>query len=132
MTLRYICDRCDLRAEAILGQHVCEAPARTSIDDSIDDFLQAIGSGFPFPGNWSLLESDCFRHLAPIALSRGYRWTLSQVGDGTEYRATFFCNIDTLASTALDRTPARAFARAWRRLPIESESTNNAAVQSEV
>ena len=119
---RYICCRCDAKSADALGAHVCDPPddetlnalivqktgARTYIDERCIH-----GAGF-FAWRFDDLERDISR----VALSRGYRWTLSQVGDGTECRATFYCNIDTLASTALDRTPGRAFARAWLRLPL--------------
>lgn len=120
---RYLCCRCDDKSADALGAHVCDPPddetlnalivqktgARTYIDERCIH-----GAGF-FTWRFDDLERDISR----MALSRGYRWTLSQVGNGAEYRATFHHNIDTLASTALDRTPARAFARAFLRIPEE-------------
>ena len=141
MTLRYICDRCDLRAESSVGHHVCEAPSDRVIDESIavalgyvdvrtddEDRLWAripdarprAGREIRFPDSWAYSLDTGHRDLTPIALARGYRFTLTQLG-ADEYRVSFFCNIDTLASTAIDTTPARAFARAWLRLPTESE-----------
>ena len=153
MTLRYICDRCDLRAEASVGHHVCEEPSDEEINAAVRDAvgyrpyfafgerqrLQWISPAAPAAPDgttcdvalivhdcdipdWTDDANACFHGLAPIALARGYRFTLTQLG-ADEYRVSFFHNIDTLASTALDRTPARAFARAWRRLPTESAGT---------
>ena len=119
---RYLCCRCDAKSADALGAHVCDPPddetlnalivqktgARTYIDERCIH-----GAGF-FTWRFDDLERDISR----MALSRGYRFTLTQLG-ADEYRVSFFCNIDTLASTALDRTPARAFARAFLRIPEE-------------
>jgi hypothetical protein len=35
MTLRYICDRCDLRAESSVGHHVCEAQSDESLSRAL-------------------------------------------------------------------------------------------------
>lgn len=123
--MKYICCRCDTRAEVSVGHHLCRAPSNDEIDAAIAERLRRghidEDGAWRSLWQWSCVFRECVDDLSPIALSRGYRWTLSQVGNGTEYRATFHHNIDTLASTALDRTPARAFARAWLRLPKESE-----------
>lgn len=112
--MKYICCRCDLRAETALGHHACEVPTNGEIN-------AAIAVRVPYGrGGWAWDFDACLRDLESRAHLRGYLWTLTQVGVG-EYRGTFHYNIDTLAATALDRTPARAFARAWLRLPIESE-----------
>lgn len=130
MTLRYICDRCDLRAESSLGRHACEAPSDEAVQDAVltrlgwtleSPFLWATGGGFGVltrSAEFYRSIEACYRHIAPIAYARGYRFTLTQFG-ADEYRVSFFCNIDRLAATALDTTPARAFARAWLRLPKE-------------
>ena len=108
MTLRYICCRCDTRAESSVGHHLCEAPS----DDALVTALEAADQ----PGGQCVEDAgDAFDYLAREALSRGYRWSLSSVGDGTEYRATFERHLGNPAPSAIDRTPARAFARAWLR-----------------
>ena len=121
--MKYICCRCDARAEVSVGHHVCEAPGGDEIDSAIaerigSDYVDSEGAWHGF-GQWSCVLQDCIADLTPIAISHGYRFTLTQLG-ADEYRVSFFHNIDTLAATALDTTPARAFARAWLRLPSES------------
>lgn len=107
MTLRYICCRCDTRAESSAGHHLCEAPSNETLAAALEAADQ--------PG-WCVEEAgDGFDFLGWEAFSRGYRWTLSSVGDGTEYRATFERHLGNPAPSAIDRTPARAFARAWLR-----------------
>ena len=118
MTTRYICCRCDAQSADALGAHVCEAPSDESLWAAVRDLAyksDVIARGECINGLEYAIAA-----LGRDALYRCYRFTLTQLG-ADEYRVSFFCNIDTLAATALDRTPARAFARAWRRLPIESE-----------
>lgn len=104
---RYICCRCDARAESSVGHHLCEAPS----DEEIAAALEAADE----PGRCVEDVGDGFDYLGESALARGYRWTLSSVGDGTECRATFERHLGNPAPSAIDRTPARAFARAWLR-----------------
>lgn len=104
---RYICCRCDARAESSVGHHLCEAPS----DEVIAAALEAADE----PGRCVEDVGDGFLFLGETALAQGYRWTLSSVGDGTEYRATFERHLGSPAPSAIDRTPARAFARAWLR-----------------
>lgn len=116
MTARYICCRCDARAEASVGHHVCEEPSDESLWAAVRDLAyesDVIARGECINGLEYAIAA-----LGRDALYRGYRFTMTQFG-ADEYRVSFFCNIDTLAATALDRTPARAFARAWLRLPKE-------------
>jgi hypothetical protein len=114
MTLRYICCRCDARAEVSVGHHLCRAPSNAEINQAV---AQASGSAVAWLRVSDSIET-AIDVLGSHALSRGYCFTLTQLG-ADEYRVSFFHNIDTLASTALDRTPARAFARAFIRIPEE-------------
>jgi hypothetical protein len=122
MTIRYICCRCDTRAEVSVGRHLCRAPSNDEIDAAIAERLRRghidEDGAWRSLWQWSCVFRECVDDLSPIATSRGYRFTLTQLG-ADEYRVSFFCNIDTIASTALDRTPARAFARAFLRIPEE-------------
>ena len=138
MTARYICCRCDTRAESSVGHHLCEAPSDIELGNAVAQALALdarsvvgpdgqfagmhYGKGTAFGGYivpadevWPRSTDACHRDLAPEALARGYRWTLSSVGDGTEYRATFERSLGHPAPSAIDRTPARAFARARMR-----------------
>ena len=149
--MKYICDRCDLQAETALSHHVCEAPSDEAINASVrwamgylpyfafgevqrHTWISPVAPASPdgttcdvalivhecdIP-RWEDDANACFGDLATIAISRGYRFTLTQFG-ADEYRVSFFHNIDTVAATAMDRTPARAFARGFLRLPKESE-----------
>jgi hypothetical protein len=132
--VKYICDRCDLRAESSLGHHVCKTPKTIEIVAAVGIRVTACSGCEGCDG--CLLPADrngiCVNHwlfdlgevvstLAPLARSRGYRWSLSSVGDGTEYRATFEHGLGNTIASVLDTTPARAFARGFLRLPKESE-----------
>lgn len=114
--MKYICCRCDARAEVSVGHHVCRAPTNAEINQAV---ARASGSAVAWLRVSDSIET-AIETLGRHALSRGYRFTLTHLG-ADEYRVSFFCNVDTLAATALDTTPARAFARAFLRLPIESE-----------
>jgi len=140
MTLRYICDRCDLRAESSLGHHVCEAPTNDEINRAVAARLPGVmcldelcrgcsADWYVLDGvlvygslgitcEWATSVDACRRYLEPILRARGYRWSLTQVGDGTEYRARFEHGISNTVASVLDATPARAFARGWLRLPL--------------
>lgn len=113
MTARYICCRCDTRAESSVGHHLCEAPS----DEALWSAVQCAVNESDALGRWQYVRGLDFavEHLGYEARSRGYRWTLSSIGDGTEYRATFERSLGHPAPSAIDRTPARAFARAWLR-----------------
>ena len=113
--MKYICCRCDVRAEVSVGAHVCEVPSNVEINRAV---AQASGSAVAWLRVSDSIET-AIDVLGSHALARGYRFTLTQLG-ANEYRVSFFCNVDALAATALDTTPARAFARAWLRLPSES------------
>jgi hypothetical protein len=125
MTLRYICDLCDLRAESNLGHHVCEAPDDETLNSLIVQATRARtyidercihGAGY-FTWRFRELEMDISR----LAIPRGYRWSLTQVGDGTEYRARFEHGLGNTVASVLDTDPARAVARGFLRIPKESE-----------
>ena len=106
MSARYICCRCDTRAESSVGHHLCEAPSDEALFLAFKSIAPAVGL--------AIMERDTgfvIGRLGDLAHARGYRWTLSSVGDGTEYRATFARHLGNPAPSAIDRTPARAFAR---------------------
>lgn len=121
--MKYICCRCDTRAESSIGAHLCEAPddealnalivqatgARTYIDERCIH-----GAGY---FTWRFREME--RDVSVLAISRGYRWSLTQVGDGTEYRARFERGLGYPEPSVADHDPARAFARAFLRIPQE-------------
>jgi hypothetical protein len=111
--MKYICDRCDLRAESSLGHHVCEAPTDASLIVSLRAVMR--------PGQCVASLDYAEFYLGRNAQRRGYRWSLSSVGDGTEFRATFEHGLGNTIASVLDTTPARAFARGFLRLPKESE-----------
>lgn len=133
MTARHACSRCDTPGEA--GHHLCVAPSDRDIDDAIIRLLgwsrvcacsdgdDSCGGVVEHPSlgrihlagcySWAYSWDAAHRDLTPLALARGYRWMLTQVGDGTEYRARFERHLGTPGPTAIDKTPARAWTRAF-------------------